>query len=307
MNPHKSFFYYSAYGLTIKSELVLPELRSIEAVLLADVTISFADLSQDKNLITLRNSSHYWHGEEGVFYLHIAEIADFQVTNGNTILVDAVATPSDHNIRIHLLGSCMGVLVQQRNILPLHASCISKGKDCIIISGQSGSGKSTLAMALNKKGYPLLSDDICVLHFSKGNPPYVYPSIPQIKIGTDSASVLSVDTSNLDSTLSKHIVPIDNRSEDQKYTIKTIFILESSVKKQLKIQELNGASKVAVLAKNTYIPSALINFLGKSKPHFTQCSDLAKLCKVKQIYRTNSLTSLPNLTSVIENEFELHE
>ncbi len=158
-------------------------------------------------------------------------------------------------------------------------------------------------MALNQKGYPLLADDICALHFTKGNPPYVYPSFSQIKIGTDSATALKINTSNLSSTPSKHLIPIERRSEDQKHTIKTIFSIEQSDKNHIETQELHGAKKLAVLVKNTYTVPEIIAHFGKTKTHFKQCSIIAKLYKIKQIYRTNSLNNLEDLVSKIESEF----
>jgi len=301
MPPLKPSFFYTAYGLTIKSELALPELRSIQPVSNANITISPAEPSDAFNRENLNRN--YWRATAHGFYMHIEDIGtDFHVTNGNRIIIETAADTSDFNIHLYL-NSCMGVLVQQKNILPLHASCISKGTECIIISGQSGSGKSTLAMALNKKGYPLLSDDICALHFSQENPPFVYPSIPQIKIGADSANALKINTSNLNSTPSKHIVPIDNRSAERRHIIKAIFSIEQSDNDQFKIRDLHGSQKMAILIKNTYAPTELIANLGKSKIHFDHCSILAKLYKVKQIYRTSSLNNLPDLISIIENEF----
>ena len=304
MNPPKPFFYYSAYGLTIKSELALPALPSIQNVPQIDVTILLADLSDAFNRENLHKD--YWQASPNNFYMHITDIeADFHVTNGDTIFIETGRNFTDPDLHMQVLGTCMGILAQQRNILPLHASCISKGNECIIISGQSGSGKSTLAMALNKKGYPLLSDDICALHFSEDNLPYVYPTIPQIKIGADSASALGVNTLNLISIFSKRIVPIDNRSTNQRHTIKTIFSIEEGNNNRLKIQELHGAQKMALLAKNTYTTPEIIKYLGKTSRHFEQCTILAKRYKVKQICRTSSLDNVSDLISTIENEFSI--
>ncbi len=304
MNPHKPFFYYSAYGLTIKSELALPELRSIQTVSQVDVTISLTKPSDTFNRENLQKD--YWQATSSSFYMHLADIAaDFHITDGNNICIETAADPANPDIHIHILGTCMGVLVQQKNILPLHASCISKGKECIIISGQSGAGKSTLAMALNKEGYPLLSDDICALHFSKKNIPYVYPSTPHIKIATDSANALRINTSNLNSILSKRIVPIDNRSAIQRHTIKAIFSIEQGNNDELKIRELRGLDKVAILVKNTYTTPEIIKYLGKTGRHFDQCCILAELLRVIQIKRTSSLSDLSDLISVIQDEFAI--
>ena len=127
--------------------------------------------------------------------------------------------------------------------------------------------------------------------------------MPQIKIRRDSASALGVNTSNLRSTLSKRIVPIDNKSANQKHIIKAIFSIEQSGTKQFKIHELHGAQKLAILVKNTYTTPEIMKYLGKTSRHFEQCSILAKGYKMKQILRTASLNNLSDIISVIENEF----
>lgn len=43
----------------------------------------------------------------------------------------------------------------------LHASVVSKGKDCILITGPQDSGKSTLALTLAQNGFKLVADDDC--------------------------------------------------------------------------------------------------------------------------------------------------
>lgn len=53
----------------------------------------------------------------------------------------------------------MSILAGSIGLLELHASCVAKDDQGVILLGPSCSGKSTLAMAMTEAGYRLLSDD----------------------------------------------------------------------------------------------------------------------------------------------------
>ncbi len=59
----------------------------------------------------------------------------------------------------------------------LHASVVSKDKDCILIIGPQDSGKSTLAFILSQNGFNLLSDDDCYVKLIEGQiKPFPFPT-----------------------------------------------------------------------------------------------------------------------------------
>ena len=72
-------------------------------------------------------------------------------------------------IRLYILGTCMGAILMQRKILPLHGSAIEIDGKAYAIVGDSGAGKSTLASAFLKQGYQLVSDDVIAVSLSQEN------------------------------------------------------------------------------------------------------------------------------------------
>ena len=64
------------------------------------------------------------------------------------------------DIRVFLLGSCLGALLHQRGVLALHASAIETDQGAVLFMGDSGMGKSTTLQAFIKRGYKMLADDI---------------------------------------------------------------------------------------------------------------------------------------------------
>lgn len=59
----------------------------------------------------------------------------------------------------------------------LHAATVSRGQECLVISGVHNSGKSTTAVTLARAGYRLLADDDCFVRCTqKGNGVIPFPT-----------------------------------------------------------------------------------------------------------------------------------
>ena len=156
---------YKAFGLSIISEIPLSELVEVtEKVNSVDLEIEFADLT---NLwLELSNPQSPFVIRENFVMFQVPDVATFCIQNGNKIFVSPLAEYDEDIIRLYLLGTCMGALLMQRKIYPLHGSAIAINGKAYAIVGESGAGKSTLASAFLKEGYQLLSDDVIAVSFS---------------------------------------------------------------------------------------------------------------------------------------------
>lgn len=65
-------------------------------------------------------------------------------------------------------------ILTHHGLFSIHASMVSKGSDCIFISGNQNCGKSTLAFTLLQNGFTLLADDACFIKL-KGNEIQAFP------------------------------------------------------------------------------------------------------------------------------------
>jgi hypothetical protein len=63
----------------------------------------------------------------------------------------------------------ISILAGSLGVVELHASCVAKDQQGLVLMGSSRSGKSTLAMALTGAGFRLLSDDRTFCSFKEGN------------------------------------------------------------------------------------------------------------------------------------------
>src|SRR5579863_1136157 len=62
----------------------------------------------------------------------------------------------------------VSVLAGSVGLVELHASCVARDQQGLVLIGPSRSGKSTLALALNQAGFRLLSDDRTFCSFRQG-------------------------------------------------------------------------------------------------------------------------------------------
>lgn len=191
---------YTAFGLRIASELKLPELVLSASGAAEDVIIRQADLTAWSD--QLEQTNYVIQGER--FVLQIPGTAIFAVREGREIEVCPYPGADMDTVRLFLLGSCMGILLMQRRIFPIHGSAVVIGGKAYAFVGESGAGKSTLAAAFRQAGYLMVSDDVIAVK-ATASEPIVYPAYPQQKLGLDSLLQLESLQGN------KHVRPQKHR------------------------------------------------------------------------------------------------
>jgi hypothetical protein len=189
---------YRAFGLSIASEMILPELiLDPDPSGTADLEIqeTKAEISEDDAL-----SGGNGTPPDGLsFRLSINGIADFLIEGGDRITFRrADPDVEDANIRLFLLGSCLGSALQQRGCVVLHGNAVTTdGKTCRIVVGHSGAGKSTSAALAYQQGARILADDVCAITLDAEGTPWVHPSYPQLKLWKASADLLGISVEGL--------------------------------------------------------------------------------------------------------------
>lgn len=172
---------YTAFGLRIGSELKLPELVQSAPGAIEDVVIRQADLTASSD--QLKQTNFVMQGER--FMFQIPGTAIYAVREGRYIEVCIHPGADMDTVRLFVLGTCMGVLLMQRRILPIHGSAVVIRDKAYAFVGESGTGKSTLAAAFRQAGYQMVSDDVIAVK-ATASEPIVYPAYPQQKLGLDS-------------------------------------------------------------------------------------------------------------------------
>jgi hypothetical protein len=164
---------YRIAGLTVSSDIEMLGLHGSSDDGSADVSILQGAVSE-----TLENaaaSGPTWAISPGRFLLRVPGIARFLLTGGEAIAYQADGKAEPGDISAFLTGAAFGVLLHQRGLVVLHASGVNVNGRAALFMGPSGAGKSTLAAALVKRGYPMVTDDFCVIGYDSGGRPLVHP------------------------------------------------------------------------------------------------------------------------------------
>ena len=240
-------YYYRAFDLNFSADLLIPEFLPLShRPQNIDIQISGATLEKSE--------------DHAIFSFEVPQIANFKIQAGQHISYQIYPGVTPETLRLFLLGSCMGALLQQRGYIVLHGNAVSMDKkSASIFLGESGAGKSTLAAWYIKKNHYFLADDVCAIKLDENNLPCIIPAYPQIKLWQKSADLLNIETKNL-----RRIRP-----EEEKFSLilRDQFCTQSlPIKEIVEInhleencsETLTGHNKFLCLLKNIYRYSFLV-------------------------------------------------
>lgn len=281
---------YTAYSLGIHSELPLPEL--VVAKSQPDVVVRLGQLDNLEKVV---------HDGGSCFLGEVANIGRFLIRGGSEIVFAPVPSVDEAVIRTTILGPILSVLLRQRGLLVLHASCIVVNGSAVAFMGASGWGKSTLAETLHLRGYSLVTDDVMGVQVGSGTP-IVFPGYPQLKLWPDAAASLGHIPENLpqlNSQSDKRIHRVAHNFPQTPLPLKRIYVLGEgsqhaivNLPHQKAFVELVRHSRAVSLLRNPdYISS-----------HLRQCTSLVKNVSVCRLERPRLLAGLPDTVKLVEED-----
>jgi hypothetical protein len=296
---------YHVFGLKITSAINLPATPILHPRPDADPDLVIAYGEAPEALKNPKFEGVRFQADPGEFLLRVDGVARYHVQGGCRITITPEAGANEDDILVFLMGSAMGALLHQRNILALHAGAIAVNGGSIIFSGPSGIGKSTLAAGFHRRGYAFLADDVCAITTDNGHP-LVIPGFPRLKLWADVLKKINADKNTLKSVrwgkdLEKYFLPADGFSNTP-VPIKSVFILEMTNTDKMEITTLKGAGKIGPLLDNTY-RRRFLEGLGGKKDHFRQCAAVAAHAAVYRTVRPDKGFLLDELMDMVEARF----
>jgi hypothetical protein len=197
-------FFYRAYGLTIGSDLEVPELASAASIdgSLPEVRVSLLSLRPIRPPSEWLQRTSTPDGEpfmacariEGGYLLRYEGVADFIVDLSGREIACVRRQP-----RVALSTLChllldhvfpMALNISGKEVL--HATAIMTARGACAFIGPTGSGKSTLAGIFLRAGHPLLADDCLVLEERARI--FATPAYPGLRLWTDAMKALSSES-----------------------------------------------------------------------------------------------------------------
>ena len=149
---------YQAFGVTVASQIPLPELKPYYGPRSPDVNVNIGKVFMGRG--ETGESKGYYQGEKELLLFRIKDVGSYRIKNGREIVIEPAENAEIREVRLYLLGFAFGALLWQRGILPVHGSAVKTKESCFIITGGKKAGKSTLAAAFVEDGYEILTDDI---------------------------------------------------------------------------------------------------------------------------------------------------
>lgn len=295
---------YHIFGLNIASDIDLPATPLAEKLPPApDVRIEYGAAPQ--HLEAPRQKGVRYEAAPGEFLLRVDNVARYFVQKGNTITIQPEADAPQELVLLFLMGSAIGALLHQRNVLVLHAGAIEAGGHGIIFSGLSGVGKSTLAAGFHQRGYAFLADDVCAVSILEGKA-CIIPGFPRLKLWADALKKLEKDHGALASVrlrqdMEKYFLPVEN-DHQKPVPVKTVFILNTANHDDMKVTALNAGEKIEPIINNTY-RLKFLNGLGGKKEHFQLCAAVAAQTSVYRVVRPSKAFLLSELMDMLEKYF----
>ncbi|MGG0237757.1 HPr kinase/phosphorylase [Bacillus rhizoplanae] len=293
---------YKAFDFKILSDIPLPELPQMnDQEVPIDIEVKIDNISKFGFGLVDTPYKHVVKDNQVMFY--IPDVAFFSVQSGKRIIVSPINYADDSLIRLYILGTCMGVVLMQRKILPLHGSAVVIDGKAYAFIGDSGAGKSTLASAFLKRGYKLLSDDVIAVSFFENNVPFVTPSYPQQKLWQDSLNNFGMETSDYLSIYgreTKYSVPVFSKYFAEPLPLEGIFELVKTENQEIGIRPIEKLERLHTLFCQTY-RNFLIPRLGLMDWHFSISTSIVNKIDVYQLCRPVSRFSAPQLVDIILN------
>ena len=293
----------SVFGLTLASEIPLPELREAGPGAPAEITIQHGAVPAVWEMTDPLNVRTFVDGTPEQLWLRVPGVLRMLVRGGSSITFELEGAGRIDAARPFLLGSGLGALLMQRGSTVLHGNAITRDgtRNAIICIGDSGAGKSTTAIAMARRGFSVLADDICPIDAGG----WAQPGMPHVKLWDVTAKEFGIDTAPLvplQTGEAKFYLPLGPHYCPEPRQVSAFIWLVSGETDRVELEEITGAAKFAVLRNNIYRPEYLLP-LQLGVVCLEHVSRLAARARVYKIVRPSRGFDLDPVLYTISNLF----
>lgn len=320
--PAREFCHYNAYGVSIRSDIVLPLLPAPErspAFFEIQVRGQIGTIPpsiRQKVELELNPFSALDIGSlpEGSNYVGLRDVGEFLISkDGRSIRCYRFPQAKPESFHVYLLGQALSFALVKNGIEPLHATVLEVGGKAIAFLGDSGFGKSTLAAEFLRAGYRLLTDDLLVL--GKGGDQFVaYPGPPRIKLFSEIARKWLGDSATgvpMWPQMGKLIIPL-NQEQTCRAPIPLVLFYalaspdEMALETDIRITALSPRETFVRILAGAFNNSILDR--QRLQHHFETTEVLAHCFTVKELSYPRKLGCLPRVREAILSDlFASHQ
>ena len=295
---------YSAYQLTIASELLLPELCQAEDSIekgQSTITISLGHARRE-SVTGAGAQGLYYQVDAQTCWFEIPNVTRFLIKQGRHITVEPFLGVDEASLRLFLYTVCFPLVLIYHNFVVFYGGALHWRGKGIAFLANFGEGKSTLLASFLKRDYFLLSDDICVLNQDG----FILPGFPSLQLHEDALKNADNQKNVLERIrpqLQKWFVPVRKAFYSQPSLLKTVYIINPANRADFSLMPLVGLKKIYYLKKYTYNP-VLVKGLGKDLLYFKQCAFLAARTSVIRVESAKQELRWDDLAHAIEQDLQ---
>jgi hypothetical protein len=302
-------YLYQAYQLTIRADFPFPEflpavppLGGADSDAPPDVVIRYGAVPATLEGATGKGVVYQTTAKQ--FLLAMDGVARYLVQDGNEIIVEPAPAGLESDVRVFLLGACIGALLHQRGMLVLHAGAVHTDRGAVLFTGPSGSGKSTLLGELLRRGHTMMVDDVCAVVLDPAGAPMVLPGYPRTRLWADAAEKLEHDIGDMVRTrpaMEKYERQVAEQYWDQPAPLHRIYLLDAVNRDQLTLEPEPRIHTFGIMLQNTY-RQRLLDGLQMRATHFDLIAAVARQTAVTRVIRPAQPFRLQELADSIEQD-----
>ena len=312
----KQLYYYEVFGLNFQSEIPLTGMIAIPPVAFPDVLVAYGKVvlpAQDLPRTTYEENFIY---NDQDYYVKVPrDTAVFSVhkkAEQTLVFFDLKNKAEEQTAMAWFYGLVLSGILHLNELFALHASGVLHQGQLRLFCGQSGMGKSTIAAQLKSRGYPLFTDDKCVLFWDKSTACFkAHPSLQVMRLWDNSIAEIAPDDFLTDP------VPVVFKSRKKQFRIKPSALIRSVQPLQsiyilgqvpegenLTCVELKGVRKMRLLRKQIFRENMVKGF-HKEGELWQYLQQLVQFVPV-YIFRRPRNTSISDFGDFVETTMLAH-
>jgi hypothetical protein len=298
--------FYRAYEINFASAIELPDIMpQAQVPSRPDVTIRIG--KTPSCLVAQKDDSAWFQSSKQQTLIKIEDIANYLISNGNSIIVEPAGNADPDMVRLFLLGSATGALLYQRGLLPLHGSAVETPGGAMAFIGPQGIGKSTLVAHFKQRGYRILSDDICVIAPGTQGILEVLPAFPKLRLCSDALERLGRSTDNLRRARfdgDKFVVPVAGRHCPHPVILGAIHLLSAGTDADIMTRTFHGFGRADCLLSNLYRAEYLQGLESEIRIYNLAMS-IASHARLVEVVHNRDPDRIEELVDRLEGEWQL--
>lgn len=299
--------YYEAYGLVLRCEFDLDIQQSHAKHV--DVVIEFVtDLNRPKNsIVTAYNENSVISYSSNYTEFNWKDCGSVACIDGSKIQIKKSPNFDRRIATIGILGMGLGVIMQQKAIVNIHASAVQGPNGALVFAGDSGKGKSTALNFFLRSGMKFISDDICRFDLCADSGTLrVMGGVPLVKCFDDSPSLPDRCMELLGSVhrgTDKKLFKVKPEYATAASVVDSIFILNWSddSRTPLRVEINSGLGAVESILRYSYGMS-ILKYYGVSFQYLKKVRNIVSVSRIYTIKGKRSLSGLDSLTDTLTTQ-----